>query len=74
MVRGLVKDGLAAQAGIQEGDKILRIDGAKVEDSRDLRRALRASGKKKDVVVLRAGGEIAFWFDWEADDAGRKEG
>jgi carboxypeptidase Q len=74
VVRGLVKDGLAAQAGILEGDKILRIDGAKVAGSRDLRRALRASGKKKDVVVLRAGGEIAFWFDWEADNAGRKEG
>ncbi|HBF22349.1 MAG TPA: hypothetical protein DDW23_00915 [Planctomycetes bacterium] len=73
VVRGLVDNGLATEAGILVGDQILRIDGAKIDNSRDLRRALRAAGNKKDVSILRAGAEMSFWFDWENDEAGSTE-
>lgn len=57
MVAALVPGGPAEKAGLRQGDVILRIDGATVEDQRDLTRRVGAYGvgKTAQLDVLRDG-------------------
>jgi serine protease Do len=57
MVSNVVPDGPADHAGVQQGDIILSVDGAKVADSRDLTRKVGALavGRSAKLDVLRAG-------------------
>ena len=50
-------DGPAAKGGLKEGDVVLRIDGAAIEDQRDLLRAVagKTPGTKVTVELLRQG-------------------
>ena len=50
-------DGPAAKGGLKEGDVVLRIDGASIEDQRDLLRAVagKMPGTKVTVELLRQG-------------------
>jgi len=53
-----VKDGSPAEkAGLSEGDKIVEVDSKKVEDSADIRRALKSlePGDAIQIVVMRDG-------------------
>jgi hypothetical protein len=55
----------AKQAGMKEGDEILKVDGTKVADRSELTRALRAGEPKKVVTVRRAGKEIDLNISWQ---------
>ena len=55
----LMPDGVAAQAGLQEGDLVLAVDGAPVKDGLAFIQLIRSSpGKELGFTVLRHGGEI----------------
>ncbi len=58
MVAALVPGGPAEKAGLRQGDVILKVDGAPVEDQRDLTRRIGAFGvgKVAQLDVLRDGG------------------
>ncbi len=74
-VSGVVPNSVAAKAGVQEGDTILKVDGNAVGNRADLLRAIRAGGPEKVVVVKRAGKEMKLNFVWEAEKkkAAKKE-
>jgi serine protease Do len=57
MVAAVVPNGPAERAGIRQGDVILKIEGASIEDSRDLTRRVGAFpvGKSAQFEVLRDG-------------------
>ena len=57
VIRGIVPKSPAGQAGLQEGDKILRVDGVKVSDREALRAALgqHAPGDPARVTLQRGG-------------------
>jgi serine protease Do len=59
IIAGVVDDGPAAKAGIQNGDVVIKIGGAVIEDQSDMLRAIGGStpGKKVEVVVMRQGKE-----------------
>ena len=59
LVNEVTQGGPAAKAGLQNGDTILTVNGAKVADSRDLARKIAAfpPNATTDVAVLRAGKE-----------------
>jgi serine protease Do len=61
LVRSVVKDSPAEKAGIKAGDVIVKMDGKKVTDARDIRSLLRDSREKKSfpVVVVRNKKETA---------------
>jgi serine protease Do len=58
-VQGLTKDGAAADAGIKEGDIILRVNNVQVNSSPELQEQIgrHRPGDKVDVLVLRDGKE-----------------
>ncbi|MBI1921289.1 MAG: DegQ family serine endoprotease [Geobacter sp.] len=60
LVSEVIAGGGAAQAGIRQGDIILRFDGAEVRDVRHLQRLVAdvTAGKKIEVVVFRDGKEL----------------
>ncbi len=54
LVRSVKKGSPAEDAGLRAGDVILKVDGEKVEDSADLRGALRdRRGKEFPIVIMR---------------------
>ncbi len=57
LVAGVVEDGPAEKAGVQVGDVILRMDGEKLDDPKDLPRMVAAarSGERVEFDVLRDG-------------------
>ena len=57
LVAGVVEDGPAEKAGVQVGDVILRMDGEKLDDPKDLPRMVAAAraGDRVDFDVLRNG-------------------
>ncbi|MEL6752340.1 MAG: DegQ family serine endoprotease [Pseudomonadota bacterium] len=59
LVAGLTDKGPAKNSGIQVGDVVLRFDGKRISEMRDLPRIVAdtAVGKAVDVVVLRKGEE-----------------
>ncbi len=61
MVGSLQENGVAAQAGIQPGDKILSIDGNEISRFEDIRRIVGMnSGTPISVLVLREGTQKTF--------------
>jgi carboxypeptidase Q len=64
IVSEVTDDGLGKKAGLKEGDTILKIDGTKVSDLMEMRRALQGGEPKKTVTVLRNGKEVELKFDW----------
>jgi serine protease Do len=57
LVQQVVKDGPADDAGVQDGDIILELDGTPLEDGRDLRFRVAdmSPGTRVELVVLRDG-------------------
>ncbi|MGP0062041.1 MAG: M20/M25/M40 family metallo-hydrolase [Isosphaeraceae bacterium] len=64
-VSEVIDDGVGQKAGLKEGDVILKIDGTKVADNTEMRRALQAGGPKKVMTVLRGGKEVELKLDWD---------
>ena len=62
LVSEVVDDGPAEQAGLEDGDVILELDGKKITKYKDLTKAIRAHepGDEGEVVVLREGKERTF--------------
>ena len=50
---GVTPDGAAARAGLQSGDRVLRIDGAEVTDGASVRDLIRASGRSGTAQVMQ---------------------
>ena len=69
----IFKDTVAAKAGLQVGDVILKIDGKDIEGRIDLIRALRDGGPKKTVVVKRGEKTVDVGCVWE-EEAKKEEG
>ena len=59
-VGGVVEDGPAADAGIQPGDVLERVDGLRVEDRQDLDRAL--DDRDRIVTAQLATGDVAYVY------------
>ncbi|MCH2100723.1 MAG: M20/M25/M40 family metallo-hydrolase [Planctomycetes bacterium] len=59
-VESLTPGGKAEAAGIQVGDKVVKIDKTSISSRNDLRAAMRATSESTEVVVLRDLGEIVF--------------
>ncbi len=58
VIGGVSENGVAAKAGLREGDKIARIGGLAIERWADITRALASSANKRvEVVYTRAGNE-----------------
>ena len=64
-VDGLVEGGLAEKAGIQRGDRILRLGDKTVETSREVAQVLRKVEKPLKVVWARGDKKMAAMFDWK---------
>ena len=81
VVRQVVKDGRAAQAGWQEGDAVLSVDGVPVADRSDIVRLVNLGSPRKTIRIRRGQQELETHFDWsdEKDEpersarAGRRE-
>ncbi len=60
LVSDVVRDGPAAEAGINSGDVVLKFDGQDIKEMRDLPKIVADTpvDKEVDVVVLRKGEEI----------------
>ena len=73
----VMDDGVAAKAGMRDGDIIIKIDGAKLVDRLELTTAIQKGERKKTIVVLRDGKEIELTVEWpaaskKANDAEKK--
>ncbi|CEJ42852.1 hypothetical protein ACSAM1_01570 [Xanthomonas citri pv. bilvae] len=75
IVRGLVAESAAAQAGVRNGDEIVRPvpqDGIQGNQTQHLKLRLRRDGKEFDVDYLPRGEQVDAW-QWErvpgVDDA-----
>jgi membrane-associated protease RseP (regulator of RpoE activity) len=64
--------GLAVQAGLKTGDKIIRIGNASINGSNDLRSAMRKAENKEEITVKRGDQDLTFWFDFKKQEAGSK--
>ncbi len=60
----LMDDGVGLKSGLKVGDMILKIDGTKVADPMEMRRALQGGEPKKVMTVLRGGKEVELKLDW----------
>lgn len=60
-ITGVVAGGMAAEAGLEPGDVIVRVAGAPVRSPAELAAALRAAGalSETELVVLRGAGRVA---------------
>lgn len=63
VIARVIEGGAAQQAGLQAGDRVVKIDGVAVRDAASLRERVRASGSKgepavQDWLVLREGREV----------------
>ncbi len=60
LVDEVLEDGPAAEAGIQTGDIVLKLEGEDINQKEDLRSILKekASGQKVDIVILRGEEQI----------------
>ncbi len=67
MVDDVVKGSLAARAGLQEGDRLLRIDDVHVQNRQDIRQAMNKKANRRKVVWQRGEKQLAAWFDWKND-------
>ena len=67
MVDDVVKGSLAARAGMQEGDRLVRIDEVTIQNRQDIRRAMGKKSARRKVVWQRGEEQLAAWFDWEKD-------
>lgn len=65
LVSKVVEDSPAEEAGIREGDVIVAFDKEKIEDTKDLQRAVRKTqpGAKAKITVLRKGKKKTFTAD-----------
>jgi len=70
-------NGAAAQAGLRAGDLVLRVDGRRVDDARQLREGIRQSvdGRVQQWEIERAGGALQLQVQPRVfDDGGAKMG
>jgi regulator of sigma E protease len=66
----ILPDGPAKQAGLMEGDRIIRVDGASIRDGLAFVELVRASpGRALDIVALRQGSEVDLRVTPEAVEA-----
>jgi carboxypeptidase Q len=63
-VTELMDDGAGLKGGMKVGDMILKVDGTKVADPTEMRRALQGGEPKKVMTVLRSGKEVELKLDW----------
>ncbi|HEX9792554.1 MAG TPA: M20/M25/M40 family metallo-hydrolase [Planctomycetota bacterium] len=61
--------GMAEKAGLRKGDKLIRIDEAKLESLTDLRSSLRGGATQRKITIDRKGEKIAYLFDWDKSTA-----
>jgi carboxypeptidase Q len=54
----LIQSGAAEKAGVKSGDKLLKLNGVAVADTKDLTRAIQSAPKASKVVVQREGKEL----------------
>jgi len=65
-VESVVDNGLAKQAGLQKGDRILKIGDQTIATQSDLRSGIRAAGDRAKVIWQRGEAKMAAIFDWKA--------
>ncbi|MFT7516653.1 MAG: carboxypeptidase Q [Myxococcota bacterium] len=68
----VVKDGLAAQAGIKAGDTIISIGGNNIKSQQDLRKALSDKKPVRTVIWLHQGKKMSADFDWKNNKVSKK--
>jgi S1-C subfamily serine protease len=66
----LTEDGLAIKAGLQVGDKIVKIGDTAVADSMEMREALTSGPQKQKVTVQRKGKEVTVEIEFPANSGG----
>ena len=57
IISGVLPDGAAAAAGMKAGDEVVQINGAKVDDFKDLQTAVMVSGGQVMQIVVKRGSE-----------------
>lgn len=66
----LTEDGLALKAGLQVGDKIVKIGDTAVGDTQEMREALSSGPQKQKVTVQRKGKEVTVEIEFPANSGG----
>ena len=66
--------GPAREAGLQEGDRILKLDGRKTEDAEDIREILSSAGTETEAEILRNGEKRTLTLPVQRTPAGKKLG
>lgn len=73
VLAGVTKDGAAAAAGFEAGDRVVSMNGKEINDFNQLQEIVGGSnGQKLDVVVLRDGREIALAVTPKITTPGKK--
>ena len=67
LVENVSEGGLAAEAGWESGDRILRVDGEEVTSRDGLVAAIQAGEPRKAIVLLRGEEELETVLDWSDD-------
>ncbi len=63
----VVEDSIASKAGLQAGDKVLKIGETPVGDTQELRTAMQESPTKSKVAVLRGSDTLEFEIEFPID-------
>lgn len=57
VISGVLPDGAAAAAGLKAGDEVVEINGAKIDDFRDLQTVVMVSGGEEIKLLVKRGSE-----------------